>query len=132
MDRLAYHAYTSCIILTYGFVVIDPSRFYMCIRSNFDCLVRSSDTVMVGEFDPEAFKVQLKEELFAETRSMMRKIMEEITKLIKEKQPMQSTDSVDLDTEISIRERKEDDMTVLADLVGQKNMGQIEDVEQSD
>ena len=53
---------------------------------------------MAGEFDPEAFKSQLKEELFVETRSIMRKMMGEKTKLIKEKQPMQSTDPVDLDT----------------------------------
>ena len=40
---------------------------------------------MAGGFDPEAFKVQLKEKLFAETRSMMREIMGEITKMIKKK-----------------------------------------------
>ena len=39
---------------------------------------------MAGGFDLEAFKAQLKEEVFAETRSMMREIMREITKLIKE------------------------------------------------
>ena len=58
--------------------------------------------------------------------------MGEITKLIKEKQPMQSTDLVDLDTEIPIRERKYDNLTMLADPVGRKNMGQTKDVEQSD
>ena len=39
---------------------------------------------MTGEFDPEAFKVQLKEELLAENRLMMKEMMREITKLIKE------------------------------------------------
>ena len=39
---------------------------------------------MVGGFDHEAFKAQLKEEVFAETRSMMKEMMGEITKLIKE------------------------------------------------
>ena len=56
---------------------------------------------------------------------MMRKMVGKITKLIKKKQPMQSTDPVDLDAEIPIREREEDDVTVLANPVGQKNMGQI-------
>ena len=37
---------------------------------------------MAGGFDHEAFKAQLKEEVFTETRSMMRKMMEEITKMI--------------------------------------------------
>ena len=61
---------------------------------------------MAGGFDPEAFKAQLKEEVFTETRSMMRKMIGEITKLIKEKQPTQSADPVNLDAEISIRERE--------------------------
>ena len=39
---------------------------------------------MAGGFDPKTFKAQLKEEVFTETRSMMREIMGEITKLIKE------------------------------------------------
>ena len=38
---------------------------------------------MAYEFDPEAFKAQLKEELFAENRLMMKEMMREITKLIK-------------------------------------------------
>ena len=87
---------------------------------------------MAGEFDPEAFKAQLKEEVFAETRSMMRKMMREITKLIKEKQPMQPTGPVDLDTKLPIRDREEDDVTVLADPVGRRNVGQVEEGEQSD
>ena len=74
----------SCIILTHGFTVIDLSRSFMWIRSDFGRLVRSPDTVIAGKFDPEAFKAQLKEELYVETRSMMREMMGEITKLIKE------------------------------------------------
>ena len=88
MDQLAYHAYTSCIILTHGLAVLVPSRSSVWIRSDFGHLVRSPDTVMAGEFDHEAFKAQLKEKLFAETRLMMREMMGEITKLIKEKQPV--------------------------------------------
>ena len=78
---------------------------------------------MVGEFDSEAFKAQLKEEVFAETRSMMRKMMREITKLIKENQLAPPTSPVDLDTEFPVRNREEDDMTVLADPVGRKEYG---------
>ena len=62
---------------------------------------------------------------------MMREMMGEITKLIKEKQPMQLVDPLNLDMEIPIKEREKDDMTVLADQVGQKNMGQTENVKQS-
>ena len=39
---------------------------------------------MVGEFDPEAFKTQLKEELLVENRLMMRELIGEIIKLIEE------------------------------------------------
>ena len=53
---------------------------------------------MTGGFDPEAFKAQLKEEVFAETQFMMREMMGEITKLIKENQPAPPIGPVDLDT----------------------------------
>ena len=46
---------------------------------------------------------------------MMKEMMGEIAKLIKEKQLVQSADLVDLHTEIPIREREEDEVTVLAD-----------------
>ena len=39
---------------------------------------------MVGEFDPKVFRAQLKEEIRAENRLMMKEIMREITKLIEE------------------------------------------------
>ena len=84
---------------------------------------------MAGEFDPEAFKAQLKEELLAENRLMMMELMGEIIKLIKGNQPAPPTGSVNLDTELPVRERDEDDMTVLADLIGQRNVGQAENVE---
>ena len=87
---------------------------------------------MAGEFDPEAFKAQLKEDLLAENRLMMRKMMGEIIKLIKENQPAPPTGPVDLDTELPVREREEDDVTVLADPIGQRNMGQAENAEQPD
>ena len=63
---------------------------------------------------------------------MMRKIKGEITKLIKENQPAPPTGLVDLDTELPARDREEDDVTVLADLVGRRNMDQVEEGEQSD
>ena len=87
---------------------------------------------MSGRFDPEVFKVQLKEEILAENRLMMRKLMGEVIKLIKENQPAPSTSPVNLNTELPMRERKEDDVMVLADPIGQRNMGQAEEVEQSD
>ena len=58
-------------------------------------------------------------------------MMKEMTKLIKENQPAPPTNPVDLDTELPVRDRKEDDMTVLADPIGQKTMVQTKDVEQS-
>ena len=118
MDQLTYHAYTSCIILTYGLATIDPALSSVWIRSDSGCLVISLNTVMAGEFDPEAFKVQLKEELLAENRLMMRKMMREIIKLIKENQPIPPIGPVDLDIELLIREREEDKVTVLASPIG--------------
>ena len=58
---------------------------------------------MAGGFDPEAFKVQLKEELLAENRLMMRELMGEIIKLIKKNQPAPLIGPVDLDTELPMR-----------------------------
>ena len=83
---------------------------------------------MAGGFDPEAFKAQLKEEFFAKNRLMTKEMMREITKLIKENQPVPPTSPVDLDTELPVRERKEDDVTVLADPISWRNMGQVEDM----
>ena len=86
---------------------------------------------MAGGFDPEVFKAQLKEEILTENRLMMKELMGEIIKLIKENQPAPPTSLVDLDTDIPVREREEDDVTVLTDPIGQRNMGQAEEVKQS-
>ena len=58
-----------------GFIVIDPSYTSMWVRSDFGHLVRKADTTMSGGFDPEAFKAQLKEELYTENRLMMKYMM---------------------------------------------------------
>ena len=54
--------------------------------------------------------------------------MGEIIKLIKENQPAPPTNSVDLDTELPVKEREKDDVIVLADPIGRKNMGQAENM----
>ena len=84
---------------------------------------------MVSEFDPEAFKAQLKEELLADNWLMLRELIGEVIKLIKENQPTPPTGPVDLDIELLVRNREENDRMVLADSVGQKNLVQTEDVE---
>ena len=86
---------------------------------------------MAGGFDLEVFKAQLKEEILAENRLMMRELMGEVIKLIKENQPAPSTSLVNLNTELPVRERKEDNVTMLAEPVGQRNVGQAENAEQS-
>ena len=53
----------------------------------------------------------------------MRELMREITKLIEKNRPTPPTSPVNLDTELPVRERKEDDVTVLVDPIGQKNIG---------
>ena len=60
---------------------------------------------------------------------MMKELLGEITKLFREKQPEQSSDPVDLHAEIPVREREEDEVTVLADPIKQKNVGPAESVE---
>ena len=45
---------------------------------------------------------------------------------------MKSAGPVNLDIELPVRDRKEDDVMVLADPVGQRNVGQVEEEEQSD
>lgn len=94
---------------------------------------------MVGGFDPEAFKAQLKdemikqlkEELAADNRAIIREMMGEFTKLFRESQPVQPTAPIDLEAEIPMREREEDDVTMLANPIGQKNGKQTENMEQS-
>ena len=53
---------------------------------------------MAGEFDLEAFKAQLKKELLAENRKMMKELMGEMIKMIKGSQPTPPTGPVDLGT----------------------------------
>ena len=84
---------------------------------------------MVGGFDPEIFKAQLKEEILAENRLMMKEMMRELTKLIEENRPAPPTSPVNLDIELLVREREEGDATVLAELVGRRNVGQAENAE---
>ena len=67
---------------------------------------------MSGGFDLDAFKAQLKQELYTENRAMMKEVLSEMTKMFKEKQPTQSSDPVDLHAEIPLREREEDEVTV--------------------
>ena len=85
---------------------------------------------MASGFDPEIFKAQLKEEILAENRLMMRELMEEVIKLIKENQPAPSTSPVNLNTKLPVREMEEDNVTVLAEPVGQRNVGQAENAKQ--
>ena len=59
----------------------------------------------------------------------MKEMLGEMTKLLKEKQPAQPSGLIDLDIELPVREREEDEMTVLADPIKQKNVGPTEDVE---
>ena len=87
---------------------------------------------MVGGFDPKVFKAHLKEEILAKNRLMMKELLGEIIKLIKKSQLTPPIGLVDLDTEPPVRDREEDDVTVLADPIGQRNIGQAEEVEQSD
>ena len=74
---------TSCIILTCGFAVIDPSCSFMWIRSDSGRLVRKSYITMSWGFDPEAFKAHMKEELYVENRLLMRERMGEMAKMFK-------------------------------------------------
>ena len=87
---------------------------------------------MVSGFDLEAFKTQLKEELLVENRKMVKELMGEMIKLIKGSQPTPPTGPVDLNTELLVREREKDEVIVLADPIGRRNVGQAENVEQSD
>ena len=87
---------------------------------------------MSGGFDPEAFKAQLKEEMYTENKAMMKELLGEMTKLLKDKQPAQSSTPINLDEELQVREREEDEVTVLADPVRHINMDQPKGVERPD
>ena len=70
---------------------------------------------MAGGFDPEAFKARLKDELVTENKAMMREMMGEMAKMMRDLKPEQPVDPIDLDAEILTRERADDEVTVLAD-----------------
>ena len=68
-----------------GFVVIDPPRTSEWARADSGRLFRKSNTSISGRFDPETFKAQLKEEMYTENKAMMKELLGEMTKLLKEK-----------------------------------------------
>ena len=96
----------------------------MWVRADSGRLVKRSDTAMAGGFDLEAFKAQLKDELVNENKAMMREMMGEMAKMMRDLKPEQLVDPIDLDAEIPMRERAEDEVTVLADLERQRNVNQ--------
>ena len=83
---------------------------------------------MAGGFDLEAFK----EQLLAENRKMVKELMGEMIKLIKGSQPVPPTGPGDLGTELPVREREKDEVTMLADPIGRRNVGRVENIEQPD
>ena len=83
---------------------------------------------MAGEFDLEAFK----EQLLDENQKMVKELMGEMIKLIKGSQPVPPTGPVDLGTELPVKEREKDEVTVLANPIGRRNVGRAENIEQSD
>ena len=85
-----------------------------------------------SSFDLEAFKAQMKEELLAANRLMMKKAMEEMSKMMKDKQPEQPTAPIDLDDEILIREGVEEEIAMMADPGKKKGVIQTESVEESE
>ena len=85
-----------------------------------------------NSIDLEAFKAQMKEELLVANRLMMKEAMEEMDKMMKGKQPEQPAAPIDLDEEIPIRERVEEEITIVADLGKKKDVVQTENVEESE
>ena len=81
-----------------------------------------------SSFDVEAFKA----EMLAANRLMIKEAMEEISKMVKGKQPEQPTAPIDLDDEIPIREGVEEEVTVIADPEKKKGVAQVESVEESE
>ena len=85
-----------------------------------------------SSFDLEAFKEQMKEKLLAANRLMMKEAMEEMAKMMKDKQPEQPTAPIDLDDKIPIREGVEKEIIVIADPEKKKGVAQVESVEESE
>ena len=82
----AYHAYTSCIFLTLYLVKINPPSF-VWIRTHEGRLIRSTPVIatslietatMFDNSDMEAFRRQLKEEIAADTKNLIREVIGEI------------------------------------------------------
>ena len=67
--------------------------------------------------------------MYTKNKAMMKELLGEMTKLFKEKQPAQSSGPIDLDTELPVREREEDEVTVLADPMRRRNADQSEGAE---
>ena len=70
--------------------------------------------------------------MLASNRLMMKEVMEEIAKMVKGKQPEQPTAPIDLDDEIPVRERVEEEIAVIADLEKKKGVVQTENLEESE
>ena len=62
----------------------------------------------------------------------MREMMGEMAKMMRDLKPEQPMNPINLDDEIPVRERAEDEVTVLADPERQRNVNQPENVEQSE
>ena len=77
-----------------------------------------------SSFDVEAFKA----EMLAANQLMIKEAMEEIAKMVKGKQPEQPTAPIDLDDEIPIRERVEEEVPLVANLGKKKDVVQAESV----
>ena len=101
----------------------------MWVRADSGRLVKRSDTEMAGGFDPEAFKAQLKDELVNENKAMMREMMGEMAKMMRDLKPKQPMNPLNLDEEIPVRERAEDEVIVLVNLERQRNVNQPKNIE---
>ena len=81
-----------------------------------------------SSFDVEAFKA----EMLAANQLMIKGAMEEIAKMLKGKQPEQPTAPIDLDDEIPIKERVEEEIAVIANPEKKKGVVQAESGEESE
>ena len=79
-----------------------------------------------SSFDVEAFKA----EMMAANQLMIKGAMEEITKMLKGKQPEQPAAPIDLDDEIPVKERVEEEITVIANPEKKKGVTQAESGEE--
>ena len=113
----AYHAYTSCIFLTPYFADIDFPPF-VWTRTNDSRLVRSTPPVqatMSDNLNMEAFKKQLKEEIAADTRNIIREVMGEMLQTARQKQPIDLEEDDVVIGKTKDQERDDDLETILTD-----------------